>query len=145
MRNFYLVEPHKWLFSGASDVRHAASRAEAWFQEHGGYDGAEKQIEEFVRQWVLAELLETYNYPREWLEKRISIEERVRIGSTYREADIAIKNDAGRPFLFIETKAESAGHGILDAERQLESYLSATHTATIGWWSPLAWCICNCR
>lgn len=132
MRNFYLIEPSQWLFSGTSDVRYAATRAEIWFQEHGSYAGAERQIEEFVRQWVLAELLDQYNYPREWLEKRISIEERVRIGSSEREADIAIKNDAGRPFLFIETKAQSAGQGVLDAERQVESYLSATHTATIG-------------
>ncbi len=62
-----------------------------WYEAHNTYEGAE--IEEFVRQWALKQLLDKYNYPREWLGEKLQIEEPVKIGSSEKEADIAIKND----------------------------------------------------
>ena len=47
-----------------------------------GYEGAEKSIEEFVRQWALRQLLTAYKYPTEWIGERIVIEEPVKMGST---------------------------------------------------------------
>jgi len=93
----------------------------------------ERYIEEYVRQWVLRELIETYGYPREWLGERIIVAETVQMATMEKEADISIKNERGKTYLFIETK----NSGISDtefakAERQLEGYLSGTHTATIG-------------
>lgn len=133
MKNFYMIKPEDWRFQGHGDVIHAAKRAHDWFQKHGSYTGAESKIEEFVRQWALQELVTTYGYPEEWIGKRILIEEPVRIGSTNKQADIAIKNDSDRTFLYIETKSFGVPAEIFHgAESQLESYLSATHTATLG-------------
>lgn len=72
-------------------------------------------------------------YPKEWIGDRIIIEEVVPVASTDKESDISIKNDRGRTFIYVETKAANVTGADFDrAERQLETYLSSTHTATIG-------------
>ncbi len=131
--NFLLVEPSNWLFPTHGDVVDAKRRAEEWKQQHESYEGAEYVIEEFVRQWALRRLLDVYNYPIEWIGERIIIEEPVKMGSTEKEADISIKNVNRRTFLYIETKKRGVSQEeFIEAERQLETYLSSTHTATIG-------------
>ncbi len=133
MGSFELIAPDQWLFATHGDVVDAKRRAEAWKEVHGTYEGAEFVIEEFVRQWALKRLVEAYKYPVEWLGERIIIEEPVKMGSTEKQADISIKNSTGRTFLYVEAKKR----GIVEdeytrAERQLETYLASTHTATIG-------------
>lgn len=82
---------------------------------------------------MLSELIKSYKYPKSWLGEKIIVEETVQVASTEKESDISIKNDRGRTYIFIETKAASVtGSEFEKAERQLETYLSATHTATIG-------------
>lgn len=131
--NFFLVPPTAWLFSTHGDVVEAKRRAEEYRQHKGSYEGAEFQIEEFVRQWVLAQILKAYKYPSEWLGERIIIEEPVKMGSSEKEADVSIKNANRRTFLYVETKKRGVSEEeFSEAERQLESYLASTHTATIG-------------
>jgi len=131
--NFFLIDPEKWLFSTHGDVVEGKRRAQEWFDRHGTYEGAELYIEEFVRQWVLIQLLDAYKYPKDWLGERIIIEEPVKMGSTEKEADISIKNANRRTFLYIETKKRGVSdEEFKEAERQLETYLASTHTATIG-------------
>ena len=99
--------------------------------EHPGHD--ETRIEEYVRQWVLRELIDSYGYPADWLGGRLVVEEGVRMGVAVKQADISIKNDRGRTFLFVETKRSGATRAeYAAAEEQLMGYLSSTHTATIG-------------
>lgn len=127
MRTFYRIPPAEWLLSTNPDI--ASMQTKALAHPHMG----EHDIEEYVRQWVLRELIETYHYPQAWLGEKIVVEEPVAVASTDKEADIALKNERGRPYLFIETKkAGLPDTGFERAERQLETYLSATHTATIG-------------
>lgn len=131
--NFYLIEPDKWLFPNHGDVVEGKRRANDYFECHGKYEGAELIIEEFVRQWALLQLLDAYKYPKDWLGERIIIEEPVKMGSSEKEADISIKNSNRRTFLYIETKKRGISEEeFKEAERQLETYLASTHTATIG-------------
>lgn len=131
--SFYVIPPDQWLFQGHGDVIEAKERAAEWLQSHSSYVGAERVIEEFVRQWALRQLIEAYAYPKEWLGERLVIEEPVKMGSGEKEADIALKNENRRPFLFVEAKVSNISDiEFREAERQLESYLAATHTATIG-------------
>lgn len=133
IRPFFIIPPEEWIFPANGDVIEAKRRTDSWLEARGSLVGAERSIEEFVRQWALRELMETFEYPVEWIGERIVIEEPVRMGSTYKQADISIRNGDRRTFLFIETKAfDVSDDDFLDAERQLESYLAATHTATIG-------------
>lgn len=133
LSDFYIIPPSQWLFPAHGDVRHASERANVWFSAHGSFDGAQYIIEEFIRQWVLRRLIEGYGYPKEWLGERITIEEPVKMGSTEKQADIAIKNANRRPFLYVEAKNMGCSdEEFSGAERQLESELSSTHTATIG-------------
>jgi len=131
--SFYTIPPAEWLFETHGDVLECKKRAREYFEQHGTYDGAEKVIEEFVRQWALRQLLDVYKYPREWLAERIIIEEPVKMGSGEKEADISLKNENRRTFLYVETKVMDVSEiEFREAERQLETYLSSTHTATIG-------------
>ena len=85
-----------------------------------------------MRQWALRRLIEAYGYPKEWLGERIIIEEPVKMGSGEKQADISINNVNRRTFLYVETKALGVRETeFREAERQLESYLASTHTATI--------------
>lgn len=131
--DFYLIPPDKWLFPAHGDVVDGRRRAEEYKASHGSYDGAEYQIEEFVRQWVLAQLLKAYKYPEDWIGERVVIEEPVKMGSSEKEADVSIKNANRRTFLYVETKKRGIPEEeFAGAERQLETYLASTHTATIG-------------
>jgi len=133
INNFFLVAPDAWRFTTHGDVAEAKRRADEYRQMKGSYEGAEFVIEEFVRQWVLAQLLAVYKYPAEWLGERIVIEESVKMGSTDKQADVSIKNTNQRTFLYIEAKKRGISEDeFQQAERQLESYLASTHTATIG-------------
>jgi type I restriction enzyme M protein len=95
--------------------------------------------EEPVRQWVLSELIESYGYPEAWIDEttpsngRITVEEPVQVGSSTLWADIAIKNEFGEPFIFIETKkpGEDLNHP-KGANAQLRSYVAVTLSARIG-------------
>ena len=130
---FFLVEPKDWHFRNHGDVSEASRRANEYAQGHGTFERAEYQIEEFVRQWVLRILIEEYKYPLEWLGERIIIEEPVKMGSTSKQADVSIKNSNRRTFLYVEAKRRGITSDEFDeAERQLETYLASTHTATIG-------------
>jgi SOS regulatory protein LexA len=77
--------------------------------------------EEKIRQWVIAELIDSYKYPQD----TISIEFPVNSFSRKGFVDIAIEiNKEGQrtPFIFIETKRK--GQGIESALNQLKSYMS---------------------
>ncbi|MCH8022242.1 MAG: type I restriction enzyme HsdR N-terminal domain-containing protein [Thaumarchaeota archaeon] len=127
IRPYYRIEPNKWLFTENADVLNAQRRA----SNHPEMD--EKQIEEYVRQWVIKELITTYGYPQEWVGRRIVIEESVQIGSTEKRADISIKNEEHKNFLIIETKARDLPNtDYVRAEKQLQSYLAATIGALYG-------------
>jgi len=127
LRQFYRIEPSQWLLTNNPDVAAAQARAVA------EPDKDERQIEEYVRQWVLRELIETYGYPKDWLGERIVVEETVQMATMLKQADISIKNERHKTFLYIETKKSDITRQDFDlAEGQLMGYLSSTHTATVG-------------
>lgn len=131
--SFTLIPPEEWLFATHGDVIEGKRRAEEWYLSHDSYEGAEYTIEEFVRQWALYQLMREYSYPKEWLGERIIIEEPVKMGSSSKQSDISIKNNDRRTFLYIEVKKRGiSDEEFNEAERQLETYLASTHTATIG-------------
>ena len=131
--NFELIEPKDWYFKTHGDVVESIRRAEEYLAQHGSIQGAEFVIEEFVRQWALKRLIDSYKYPFDWLGERIVIEEPVKMGSTEKESDISLKNVNRRTFLYVEAKKRGiTDEEFKEAEKQLETYLASTHTATIG-------------
>ena len=124
---FYLVPPQEWLLIANADVAAAQRRAVSEPAR------SEIEIEEYIRQWLLKELITSYGYPKDWLGEKIVVEETVQVATAEKQADISIKNDRGRTYIYLETKnAGVSDSDFLKAERQLETYLSSTHTATIG-------------
>lgn len=130
---FTHIPTESWLFQDYGDVKQARENALRYQQLHGSSNGGERNIEEFVRQWAIRRLIEGYGYPAEWLNNRLIIEQFVVFGSRYGQADIALLHPDGYPFAMIEIKPlNTSEHEFRKARLQLESYLSATHTATIG-------------
>lgn len=127
LKPFYKIDPDNWLLTNNADVVAAQARARA----NPKMD--ENQIEEYIRQWVLKELIDSYGYPSDWLGERIIVEETVQMATMFKQADISIKNERHKTFLYVETKKSDITKPDFDlAESQLMGYLSSTHTATIG-------------
>ena len=59
IRPFYRIQPQDWLLTTNADVAAAQRKAIENPQMN------ERDNEEYVRQWVLHELIETYGYPKE--------------------------------------------------------------------------------
>ena len=95
--SFYRIKSEDWVCTTNADVTAAQKRA----MENPELD--ERNIEEYVRQWVLRELIKTYGYPEEWLGERIVVEETVQMGTMKKEADISIKNERGKTYLFVRS------------------------------------------
>ena len=101
MRRFYNVAVDDFRFKGRITNIHGA--------------------EEKVRQWILAELVETYKYPL----ANIAIEYPVKAFSKTGYVDIAVhvnRSGSDEPFLFVETKRR--GHSLEDACEQVRSYMN---------------------
>lgn len=106
IRPFYRIDPSEWLCTNNGFVAVEQQKA----LENPSLD--EYRIEEYVRQWVLRELIDTYNYPKEWFTDdgtsgRVYLEWEVSHGVSLVRADIALLNEWRRPFLFIECKNRS--------------------------------------
>jgi hypothetical protein len=131
---FVRIPAAEWLFQDHGDVARAREQAERYQAQYGSLEGVETRVEEYVRQWILRQLIDTYGYPEDWVESgRLKIEHRIAIGSRFCQADIALLHPDGRPFLLVETKAYNiADRDYRYARGQLESYLSATHSAALG-------------
>lgn len=90
LRPFYRIQPNEWVLTTNPDVATAQARALAEPEKD------ERQIEEYIRQWILRELMETYSYPKDWLGERIVVEETVQMATMLKQADISIKEKGGK-------------------------------------------------
>jgi type I restriction enzyme M protein len=79
---------------------------------------------EAVLQWLLRELLETYQYPQAWIGSRI-----IRLGEEGSASAVAVTLEDGSPFLVIA--AAPRGKARL-AEERLRTALAASATAGLG-------------
>lgn len=85
--------------------------------------------EEKIRQWVISELKERYEYPL----SLIDIEHQVNIFSKIGFVDIVVniyRNNVKIPYIFVEVKRRGAG--LQNCLEQLKSYISASPTCQYG-------------
>lgn len=133
LTSFNLIPPSSWLFQGVGLIAGRAIIANEYRKTNKSLKNVEYNIEEFVRQWVIQQLITSYEYPEDWLGELIVVEDIIHIGSGRYRADIAVKNRNGDSIILIETKSAScAANNFYNAEQQLKSYLSATHSAIFG-------------
>jgi type I restriction enzyme M protein len=136
IKDFYKINPSEWLCTGHNYV--SAERKKAVQNPTSN----EYNLEEYIRQWMLRELIDTYNYPEEWFSDdgvsgRVYLEWPVAVGTTTVFADIALLNEWGRPFLFIETKNRSVdiykrpSPNKPSAVEQVQSYTSVILEANV--------------
>jgi len=88
--------------------------------------------EESIREWIVHELIEIYNYPRDWLGERIALSE-PRSDSAVRYKEILVKNEKGKPFIVIRaTRSGIPATVFARAERELMVELRRTSSASVG-------------
>jgi SOS regulatory protein LexA len=85
--------------------------------------------EEKIRQWLLAELINTYNYPLQSLKIEYPVKSFSKKGYVDVAAEIVLEGNL-TPFMFIETKAP--GHRLKDGLDQVKSYMSASEPCAYG-------------
>ena len=114
LRPFYAIPPEEYLF-----------------KQFVNNDSPEER----VRQWLLRELIESYDFPRKLFDGRtINIEVPITIGAGQYFADVAIQKEFEgnpQPLVLFEVKRLDSTEGI----DQLHGYLSACLTARIGVWT----------
>ena len=114
LRPFYAIPPEEYLF-----------------QQLVNNDSPE----EWVRQWLLRELIESYGFPKKLFDGRtVDIEVPIAIGGSQYFADVAIQKEfqgEPKPLVLFEVKRLDSTEGI----DQLHGYLSACPTARIGVWT----------
>lgn len=118
MRDYYRIEPEEWLFLENKKVKNYQTQA---------IKNRKSNLEEYVRQWVIKELIDEYKYPIEQLD----VEYPVRVGADTKFADVVIYNKTGKPFIYVETKA----YKVIDDSRQVKSYVAAEITCLFGVWT----------
>jgi len=125
IKSYYKIKPEEWLLPDHPYVRNQQKKAIA---------DPSLNLEEYVRQWILNEMIERYNYPKEWLGQRIVIEYPVMVNTTTTNyVDVAILNEKNTPYLFIECKKLGEGlEGPQKAIEQLQASLSVTYTTNVG-------------
>ena len=110
---------------------YAIPSEEYLFQRFVGDDSPEER----VRQWLLRELIESYDFPKKRFDGRtVNIEVPITIGARQYFVDVAIQKEFHgdpKPLVLFEVKRLDSTEGI----DQLHGYLSACPTARIGVWT----------
>ena len=111
LRSFYVVHPDDWLL-----------------QEFRL--GIQNRSKESIRQWILRELLETYNYPTGWLENQISLVDSESLELEVKDFfGIRLSTTNREPFFWISISEENE---LEKAENRLVSILTKSNTAGVG-------------
>ena len=131
----YLSEIDRRFLRLSSSYRlrpfYAIPSEEYLFQKLVGDDSPEER----VRQWLLRELIESYDFPKKLFDGRtVDIEVPIAIGARQCFVDVAIQKEFQgdpKPLVLFEVKRLDSTEGI----DQLHGYLSACPTARIGVWT----------
>ncbi|MEP6924738.1 MAG: hypothetical protein ABI954_09760 [Pyrinomonadaceae bacterium] len=117
---FEFISPDKWLFMNNAEVEKAAQRAAEYAERNFNFDNLEQHIEEYLRQWALAQLIEVYGYPENWLWLA---------KASKRNANIVIKDETNRSLALVaaryfgdsDLEFEQAGHDLQSDLEDIET------------------------
>lgn len=111
LRSFYLIRPDDWL------LEETCLRVQSHSQQS-------------KRQWILRELLESYNYPTNWLGNRISLVDSKNLDLTVEDFfGICLLTISREPFLWVSISEETE---LTKAENSLVSILTKSNFAGLG-------------
>ena len=71
LATFNLIPPSSWLFQEIGLIAGRAIIANEYRKTNKSLKKAEYHIEEFIRQWIIQQLITTYEYPEDWLGELI--------------------------------------------------------------------------
>lgn len=110
MRPFYPLPQYEWWVPPGSIIPDA-HREDRFRREE-------------IRQWILRELFQTYEYPLAWLQQRIQFGYTVALGNQERTCDLAMHNPLGEPFLLLLISDKNTLEMIGGANDQMRSFMT---------------------
>ncbi len=128
IKTFYAINPYKWLFLSNKAVEQAQQQA----LENGSIKPEENN--EYLRQWLLHELINTYGYPNDWILHRIDFEKTSNIDLIDQKI-INMNISSKKNNILILMVIFSNNSEKIDertAEKELERILVNNSSATIG-------------
>ena len=132
IRAFEFIAPEEWRFTHRAKVQLSFGRAKEYETRNFHFENLEHHIPEYLRQWLLRELVETYGFA----ENLISIDEFLTTKEDSKIAPIVIKNAAGKTGKIVALAAiGNAGESDFDfaqACQKLQRDLDAVPTAVFG-------------
>lgn len=120
MKEFWEIKPSEWFLVKKSENQHGDLK----------FINSQKYRREIVRQWILKELIDTYNYPIDWVGERIlkmNVDDEKSIVNGIN--GLVITLESGEPFMLISTEALGYAQS---AEESLRSAMSENHLVEIG-------------
>lgn len=117
---FEFISPDKWLFLNNAEVEKAAHRAAEYAERNFYFDNLEQHIEEYLRQWALAQLISVYGYPENWFWLA---------NTSKRNANIVLKDETNRTLALVaaryfgdsDLEFEQAGHNLQSDLEDIET------------------------
>lgn len=129
IRAFEFIPLEQWRFTHRAKVQLARQKAKDVAKKDFQFKNLEYQIDEYLRQWILRELVERYNYSEEYL----AVDELVQTSESSKIASIAIKNGKNEVIALVSTGY--FGETDLDFENachKLQNDLDTIRTAFFG-------------
>lgn len=94
-RAFEFISPENWRFLNNAEVAATRLKAEELSKRQFDFANLEAHCEEYLRQWILRELIEIYQYPEDWLWIG---------GDVKRNANVLIKNEANQTLALVAAR-----------------------------------------
>lgn len=128
LKPFYSIPINEWILSENSKVR--------MIQEQIISDNSNQSElnSEFIRQWVIRELVSTYGYPSDWLNNQIILGENLIPFLDEQDSNsIILSSKRNNSFLIICIISQDQGKiDFAKVEKDFESILTQNYSATIG-------------
>lgn len=128
LQPFYKIQPQNWHLTNRTVIKIAQEQAYKKVQ-----DDNHVSIE-YVRQWLIQELVKSYYYPLEWLNDRIGLEEDDQFNDTIEDSSLVVLNSCnGDPFVVLQIFPLTCSDSkFIQAEKEFEKILTQFNTSRIG-------------
>lgn len=129
IKAFEFLPLEQWRFTHRAKIQLARQKAKDVAAKDFQFENLQYQIDEYLRQWILRELIETYHYPEEYL----AVDELAKTAESSKIVPVAIKNGKGEIVALVSTGY--FGETDLDFENachKLQNDLDTINTAFFG-------------
>lgn len=124
LKAFEFVPPQNWLFLHNAEIQATRTKAEEYAARNFHFEHLEQHVEEYLRQWILRELIESYGYAENslWIAN-----------TSKRNANVVVKDDENKSVALVAARYfGDADVDFAKACQDLQSDLEEIETVRFG-------------